>query len=865
MLPRILSMQAFGPYVEKQELDFSNFSSLFLIRGETGSGKTMILDAMTYALYGKSSGGQREDFESMRSRFAKDDIITKVSFTFSIREHTYRFDRSVEVKTKRNLEKTSKMKIDAGELINGVFMPFFENPKLRNIEEKAIELIGLTHEQFIQVMVLPQGKFEQLLTSKSEEKQDILRSLFQMERWVSMSTYLSEKANGMRKEMEQRKQKLDALWQSVEVAGLEELNAKLEALKAQEALDFQQVEEATKAYQELQQQLQVQVQLHQDHEKLKQLLIQETTMKKRESQIQALTIQVKEYQRYEKILPYYERKKEAEAELNQRNIAYTSACEQLRMVQLDALQIETWQQELLALEEKRQQVQQQITQWNTYKNVMEKRHQDEQKLHRYQQELIQKETTWKQQMELVHTLSESLDALMKEYLQNSAMQLRAQLENGVACPVCGSLHHPIHDVVQQQYGSVLNLQQKQEEVSLEKQKLEQVQLMYREQCARHNEFQEIMKKEQARFEAQCQQDGLHFPNMSIREIQQTIKELEATLQANGTLQKEKEVRVVKINSALQECLQREAFAKEEQTKAQRKLQEATTAYEQHAQEGDEEEKLNQLPSSKDMEQMNLQIETYQKQCLQLSTQKEEVQKRLKELPLLEVTVLSKQVKQLEEAVKVKQQELAHVISLKQLNERVKKQGEAMRREYEEKQPSYQKLVDFARAIRGDNSIGIERYVLGVMLSNITQTANQLLLQVHQGRYQLYRSEHASNKTRKFGLEFSIYDSYTCTMRSVVSLSGGEKFLVSLALSLALSNSVQARNGGIQFDCMFIDEGFGTLDDHSMVDALSILESMGKQKGKIGIISHVELLKENIVSGVEVHKTRTGSTISIRKD
>ena len=103
------------------------------------------------------------------------------------------------------------------------------------------------------------------------------------------------------------------------------------------------------------------------------------------------------------------------------------------------------------------------------------------------------------------------------------------------------------------------------------------------------------------------------------------------------------------------------------------------------------------------------------------------------------------------------------------------------------------------------------------------------------------------------------------MRSVVSLSGGEKFLVSLALSLALSISVQARNGGISFDCMFIDEGFGTLDEQSIADALTILEKMSKQKGTIGIISHVEMLKEHIPDGIEVEKTRNGSTIAIRRD
>ena len=82
MLPEKLVIQAFGPYVEKQEIDFSDISShhLFLIQGETGSGKTMLLDAITFALFGKSSGGQRESMEAMRSRFASDDIHTFVEF-----------------------------------------------------------------------------------------------------------------------------------------------------------------------------------------------------------------------------------------------------------------------------------------------------------------------------------------------------------------------------------------------------------------------------------------------------------------------------------------------------------------------------------------------------------------------------------------------------------------------------------------------------------------------------------------------------------------------------------------------------------------------------------------------------------------
>ena len=228
-------------------------------------------------------------------------------------------------------------------------------------------------------------------------------------------------------------------------------------------------------------------------------------------------------------------------------------------------------------------------------------------------------------------------------------------------------------------------------------------------------------------------------------------------------------------------------------------------------------------------------------------------------------MLNQDMIRLQQERKAHMQMMADVKSRIELLKDIQKQGASMSEEYEKLQPSYQKLLHFSRAMRGDNSVGIERYVLGIMLSNITANANQLLAGVHHGRYQIYRSEHASGKTRKAGLEFSIYDAYSCSMRNVVSLSGGEKFLVSLALSLALSMSVQARNGGISFDCMFIDEGFGTLDEHSIADALAILQTMTQGKGMIGIISHVEVLKENIPGGIEVEKTRNGSTIIIRKD
>jgi len=175
---------------------------------------------------------------------------------------------------------------------------------------------------------------------------------------------------------------------------------------------------------------------------------------------------------------------------------------------------------------------------------------------------------------------------------------------------------------------------------------------------------------------------------------------------------------------------------------------------------------------------------------------------------------------------------------------------------------YDSYYSFGTTLRGDKGISLRRYVLGVMLTSVTVEANRLLKNVHGGRYQLCRTLEGSGRTRKAGLELEVFDGYSGEKRGVAGLSGGEKFLVSLALSLGLSAVVQAQSGGIKIDTMFIDEGFGSLDSSSIGDAMNILGSVKGSKRLVGIISHVQLLKETIESSITVQKDRNGSTLLI---
>lgn len=149
-----------------------------------------------------------------------------------------------------------------------------------------------------------------------------------------------------------------------------------------------------------------------------------------------------------------------------------------------------------------------------------------------------------------------------------------------------------------------------------------------------------------------------------------------------------------------------------------------------------------------------------------------------------------------------------------------------------------------------------------MLTTVTAAANRLLESVHGGRYRLYRTDDTSGGVRKAGLELEVLDNACGGRRSVRTLSGGEKFLVALSLAIGLSTVVQSRSGGTRLEAMFIDEGFGSLDAESINDALAVLSGIQRTHGLVGIISHVDRLRETIPARLEIEKNEGGSGIKV---
>ena len=172
----------------------------------------------------------------------------------------------------------------------------------------------------------------------------------------------------------------------------------------------------------------------------------------------------------------------------------------------------------------------------------------------------------------------------------------------------------------------------------------------------------------------------------------------------------------------------------------------------------------------------------------------------------------------------------------------------------------EKMRAFTECFTYNKGVTLSSFVLSAMLGSVAEQANELLRLVHGGRYRL-EVRSARTRARLDGLELQVLDGYFGGERDVRTLSGGEKFLVSLALSLGLSAVVRAQAGGVAMEAIFIDEGFGSLDPASIRDALDVLTRIGAG-GKVGIISHVEALRENILQGIEVVKGKAGSRVRL---
>ncbi|MFD1018414.1 AAA family ATPase [Thalassobacillus hwangdonensis] len=183
-------------------------------------------------------------------------------------------------------------------------------------------------------------------------------------------------------------------------------------------------------------------------------------------------------------------------------------------------------------------------------------------------------------------------------------------------------------------------------------------------------------------------------------------------------------------------------------------------------------------------------------------------------------------------------------------------------EMKELSETYYDIGELADLAKGENHLRLsfERYVLSAFLDEILMQANIRFDQMTEHRYQLVRSDQVAKRGAQSGLDLEVMDHHTGQQRSVKTLSGGEGFKAALSLALGMADVVQAHSGGVQLDTLFIDEGFGTLDELSLEQAIGCLKDLQQGNRMLGIISHVPQLKEEIKAKLQILPTPEGSTV-----
>src|SRR5690625_2963678 len=210
-------MTAFGPYKTTETIDFTKLKdhSLFVISGPTGAGKTTIFDGICFALYGTASGSDRENTAMLRSHFADDDTHTSVEFTFELNRKIYRVLRQLGHVKEGNKTRTGE-RYEFYEIVDEqTEIPCVDRQIVSEINEKLEAIIGLTQDQFKQIVMLPQGEFRKLLTSETENKEAILRRLFKTERYQAMNVILKVKKDEVNEQFKKEDQMLNYHIQSI--------------------------------------------------------------------------------------------------------------------------------------------------------------------------------------------------------------------------------------------------------------------------------------------------------------------------------------------------------------------------------------------------------------------------------------------------------------------------------------------------------------------------------------------------------------------------------------------------------------------------------------------------------------------------
>lgn len=879
MKPLVVEFQAFGPYAGYEKVDFSQLAKqgLFLICGKTGTGKTTILDAMTFALYGKSSGHGRDDLMAMRCTKADFNTSTFVCFEFENNGETYRFRRSLDRKRTNLSVAYECSKLDK----NNVWQPLQEKFTEKDINNKAKEIIGLDYDQFSQVIVLPQGKFEQLLTSDSEDKEKILTSIFGEEKWEAIAKNIFWEAENRKNQLKADKTKIVNSLADEGCDKLSELELKIEEKKLQ--LESMEQEYARSDYDKqikAQQDMLVLAKRFADMHSTK---AQITNLESRKTERESWEQQLKDATKAAKIKNVLEEEKKAKDDLVRRTKEEEDAWKLEETCKIKSENASKVLSEHIAKEseiEADKKCKIQYEEKRSYYEGLDSLNKEYQEKLKAEDEAKKQEEAVKKECDLLAGQVVSLqkeyesvrvehDRTLKAYIAGIAGELAKNLIEGEACPVCGNTKHPKKAVISADSVSKKDIDAKKAEMEDVYNKMNQTIEANNAQLKLYEEKKKQTAQKHGEVVAvetriSTTKDGLVEGIETLAELETEIEKIEKLVSDYYAVKEKLETADKKEKELYTESKSKVESAAKEKGAALKASELAITECDKALEENDFETReaaMALLISDVQMKKLSESIANFD---AELKAQRE-IHKKLQD-----------ELKGIEEPDDEKCKEI--VKSLERVKEEFIKNSEVLKSEISRLTEKYDGLVKqddgldeklreaeqdlkIAKSLRGDNGVGLKRYVLGIMFSSVVSAANKMLELVHGGRYHLFRTdEKGLNGANKKGLELKVKDSRSSEHdgRFVSTLSGGEKFLASLALSIGMSTVAQ--KGGVKIEALFIDEGFGSLDEDSIEDAMDILKSIQEANGIVGIISHVQILQDRISTKLTVEEKNNSSHI-----
>lgn len=930
MKPKKLVISAFGPYAGENTVDFERLGEhgLYLITGDTGAGKTTIFDAITFALYGEASGTVREA-GMFRSKYAKADTETFVELTFTYhgKDYTVRRNPEYECPKKRGNGFTTK-KAEA-ELI----YPDGQQPvvKMGAVTKAVTELMGLDYKQFTQIAMIAQGDFQKLLIAGTADRGEIFRQIFHTEIYQALQGRLRDEEKRRKKDYDELRRSIsqyldDACFEEDPAAEQEFLILKKTGFegKMTDGIDLLRAEtEKENTHLEM---------LDKTIRNMEEQIRRVSEKMGKAAQLRRITAELEtKKQELERLKPEYEqaisewKRAEEQSEIRERMAEKIQKLELSRQsfIELDGKREESGKKEK-TLSKIRTERKENASQIDLLQKELENRRRDKEqgswilvekeKLVQEKEGFLRRRKELGEQLSRVDSMNQDLKMTQKEYrsatgrrdeargvyehleklfLDAQAGILAKDLEEGMPCPVCGSLHHPDLAKLSTKIPDEKELKRREQEAAQAGEKVQR--LSERAGLLKQNLDREMNNAaEQIRalktengdetLAGRTPEELLTAAGSIIKKFDGKLHELENRIKSNMEQQKaldaldgiinrlEKTLNTAKetdknLAVSEQDLVTGLAMLQKQIEESQRKLEGQNAA--------EIEGNLRSMKSRKkelDQETADAKktLERYQNQEASLNSVIKTLEKQIQETEDLPEHELSETLERLETEKRENSKIREKIYSALHNNRRICEAvcGQQGRMEQTEQEYIWiHSLADTAGGtLSGKSKIELETYVQMAYFDRILRRANLRLMTMSSGQYELKRRENPKNKKDKSGLELNVIDHYNGSERSVKTLSGGETFQASLSLALGLSDEIQSMAGGIQLDAMFVDEGFGSLDEDALNQAVKALGNLAEGKKLVGIISHVSELKDRIDRKIIVTKNRSqegvGSSIRV---